>query len=80
MRHEMDIPGETGHTTVKWDPDNEEEIKVAKETFDQMLAKGYIAFYAGPKASGLGRKKRGKMTSFDPKAKRMILCAPMQGG
>lgn len=65
----------TGDTTITWDSDNATEVQVARETFDRMRGKGFMAFKVE------GRDRRGQqITTFDPKAERIMLVPQMVGG
>ena len=43
-QHQMEVMDPTGHLTIKWSPDSEEEITAARETFRAMRDLGYNAF------------------------------------
>jgi hypothetical protein len=79
MKHVMNILDQTGHTTIGWDSDNKEETAIAKEAFDAAIKKGYHAFHVTEGKDGEG-KRGNRMTSFDPKAEKMILMPALQGG
>lgn len=71
----MQIMDQSGHKNEMWDPDNRDEVDSAHNTFDDLRAKGYIAFRvneAGEKAS--------VMTEFDPQAGKMIMSPAPRGG
>ena len=64
-----------GHKNEVWDPNNGDEVETAQNTFDDLRAKGYIAFRvdrAGEKAE--------IMTEFDPEAGKMIMSPAPAGG
>jgi hypothetical protein len=73
---EMEILDPTGHVTVRWDPDDKAEVATARQTFDEMTKKGYQAFRRGEKKGERGER----LTTFDPKAKRVLLFPQLQGG
>lgn len=73
--NEMQVMDPTGHTQVRWNPSNGDEIKIARAVFTKMRKKGYQAFYAG-KFGG----KKGRMDEFDPEADRLILIPQLVGG
>lgn len=75
MQNEMQIMDPTGHTTVKWNPNDDDDVAVAEATFNQMTAKGYSAF----RVTRLGGKSE-RLRAFDPDAKAMILVPQLQGG
>lgn len=65
----------TGHTEVKWDPDNEIEVASAKASFDVAVGKGYLAFKLNADGS-TGEQIR----TFDPNAKQIVLRPQFRGG
>lgn len=73
---EMSTLDRTGDTRVMWDAGNDEEVKVAQKTFDDLTRKGYLAYRAEGKRGHQGEQIR----SFDPAAERIILVRPNQGG
>lgn len=73
MQHALQVMDPTGHTTVNWDPGDEDSVAVAAATFKEMTAKGYNAFRVAP---GPGVK----MKTFDPTAEKMILVPHLAGG
>lgn len=72
---EMRILDESGDTKKIWDPDNEDEVKDAKRSFEDLIKKGFRAFLVDKKG-----EKGGAMQEFDPNAGKMILIPRMQGG
>ncbi len=71
----MQVMDPTGHTEVNWDPQNADEVRSARATFDAMIGQGYSAFRTDNK----GRQGT-RMSSFDPAAERLILVPQLQGG
>lgn len=73
--NEMQILDDTGHSRTIWNPDNEDEVGAARDTFNKLKKKGYIAYRV---------KKDGSegevMTEFDPSAEKMIMSPGMRGG
>lgn len=67
--------GPQGDTKMIWDADEEDEVKVAKGTFDKLREKGYFA-YKVKKGGGKGKM----ITAFDPNAEKIIMALPMRGG
>lgn len=64
-----------GDLKVIWNPDEPDEVASAREQFDAMKKKGYVAYRvdrAGDKAE--------VMNSFDPDAKAIILAPFVAGG
>jgi len=72
---EMQIMDPTGHLTVTWNVDNEDEVEHARATFDEMRAKGYYAFRVRK-----GGERGERIQSFDPDAEQMILMPQLRGG
>jgi hypothetical protein len=73
--HQMQVLDRTGHTTLTWSADSEEETRVAREAFNRMTEKGYRAF----RVRRLGRQGE-RMDVFDPDAEEMILVPHLAGG
>jgi len=74
--HQMSVMGREGDTKIIWDKDNEDEVDNARRSFDDLRAKGYIAYEVTGKDGSKGKL----MTEFDPDAERIILSPPMVGG
>ncbi len=72
---EMFSMDKTGDSKTIWDPENEDEVEAAKNSFDELTDKGYSAFDV--KAAG---RKGARMNKFDPEAGKVIMVAPLQGG
>jgi hypothetical protein len=70
--HVMDL---TGDTKTIWNPDNRDEVDQARKTFNDLKAKGYVAYKVAENG-----KKAEIMTTFDPAAGKVILSPPMAGG
>lgn len=64
-----------GDKKEMWDRHNEDEIACAKQTFDKLRKKGYLAWKVKKDGS-----KAEQMKEFDPDAESMILSPPVQGG
>jgi hypothetical protein len=75
MLGEMLIMDRTGHTRTTWNPDEEDEVEVARQMFDDLTRKGYSAFRTKG-ADDVGKR----LKSFDPKAGSMILVPNLVGG
>lgn len=74
-RGELCVMDENGDTKTIWDPDNPDEVEVARSTFQKLKKKGYLAYRVnkdGGKASA--------MAEFDPTAGKIIMSPPMAGG
>jgi hypothetical protein len=75
MQHVMNIADPTGHTSISWDENNEGEVELARNAFNDAIKKGYQAFKT--RLTG-GRGER--MTEFDPTAEEMLLVPQLRGG
>lgn len=73
---ELAILDRTGDVKQIWDKDNADEVAAAKETFDKLRKKGYLA-YAVKGAKG---EKGTQLHEFDPAAERIILAPALVGG
>lgn len=74
-KNEMRVMDHTGDTTIKWDPENEQEVMDAESMFNCLTGdKGYRAF-----SVERGGKSK-KITSFDPKAGEIVMLRPLAGG
>jgi hypothetical protein len=67
--------GREGDLKVVWDKANEAEVGSARSTFDELRAKGHLA-YKVKRDGGKGEMIR----TFDPDAEKIILAPPMAGG
>lgn len=65
----------TGDTKTTWDPGNAEEVAAARDTFDALKKKGYVAYSVDNEG-----EPDSVMSKFDPKAGRIIMRPAMQGG
>lgn len=75
-RSHMAILDPTGDTKVFWDKDNPDEVANARRTFNDLRAKGFLAY----KLSGRGDSKGEVLHEFDARAERIILTPAHQGG
>lgn len=67
----------TGDTKIIWSRDNDDEITQARKTFDDLKAKGFVAYSVKGKSGG---DKGEVVREFDPQSERLILVPPMKGG
>jgi len=76
MPNEMSVldPRE-GDLKVIWDPDNKEEVEMARETFNKMKKKGFAAYQVDDDGG-----KTEFLTKFDPSVEKMILSPIPSGG
>lgn len=72
---QLRILGQEGDVKVEWNPDVEEEVKMAKKVFDENKKKGYRAFLLYDEG------KRGEeLKEFDKFAEKVVFITPMVGG
>jgi hypothetical protein len=65
----------TGHTELSWDTRDPDSVKAAKEKFDELLSRRYLAFKVNDDGS-----KGEQIRAFDPEIEDMILIPQMAGG
>jgi hypothetical protein len=72
---EMSVMDRSGHKQLKWNTDQLDEVAVAKETFDRLVAKGY---------SGFGSKTRSEpkhlLNEFDSTMEEVVMVPKIVGG
>lgn len=66
---------QTGDTKIMWDHSRPDEVTNAKETFDRLRKKGYLAY-----AVNADGKPGVVVTEFDPRLEKLILQPPVIGG
>jgi predicted acetyltransferase len=65
-----------GDLKVHWDQNNEYEVAAARLIFDDMKAKGYLAYKLDHEGANTGEVIR----AFDPDAERIIMSPQPVGG
>lgn len=70
------IPDKTGDTKIMWHKDNPDEVAIAKRSFDDLKAKGFMIYKVQDKDGARGEI----MQEFDPNAERLVAIKPMMGG
>jgi hypothetical protein len=80
--HFMNIMDVTGHTVVRWDPNDKVSVSDAEEKFDEMIGRGYTAFaITMVEENGITVEEKGnRITTFDPKAGKIMMIPHLQGG
>jgi hypothetical protein len=73
--HVLAILDRDGDTKITWEEGNETDVEHARRAFEDHQRKGYTAY----KTDRQGNRAE-RMTTFDPKAERMILVPRMAGG
>ena len=64
-----------GDTKIIFDPDNKDEVEVAKEQFKSLLKRGFTAYTVGK-----DHEKDEKVTKFDKREGKYILVPKIAGG
>lgn len=73
--HTLYVLDRTGDTRTQWNPNNPDEVALARETFESLRKKGYFAFRV------LGNGDKGEqIREFDPAAGSIILAPQLVGG
>lgn len=72
---ELRCLNETGDTKMIWDPDNRDEVDVAKDQFNALKKKGFQAYSVKK-----GGEKNKPIDSFDPEAGMIIMVPKIVGG
>ena len=66
---------EEGDLKVIWDSEKQDEIDAAKEQFEKLIKKGYIAYKVGEKG-----KPSTQIKKFDPDLEKIIMSPQVVGG
>lgn len=70
---EMRILNSTGHTTVKWETEEQSAVAEATRIFNEHKQKGYTAFKVEPTTAT-------KIDEFDPAAEQITMVPRIAGG
>lgn len=73
--HTMAVMDGTGDTKTIWNPNNQDEVDAARDTFKALRKKGYLIY----RVNAEGNKGKA-MTEFDPDAEKMIAVPAIVGG
>lgn len=73
---EMMVLDHSGDSKLMWDAGSREEVKAAREHFDALRRKSYLAF----RAEGKEGLKGTQIDRFDESLERIIMVPPMVGG
>ena len=76
MRGELAIMDFSGDTKILWDSDNKDEVDNARETFNRLKKKGYVAYTVKGKNGDKGEI----LKEFDPDVERIIMAPAAVGG
>lgn len=74
--HELSELCRSGDTKTLWNPDNETEVSIARNAFNEFKRKGFTIFNVGAD----GKSKGPAMSEFDPEAAKMIAVPRLTGG
>lgn len=72
---ELHVMDEGGDTKIVWDKDVPAEVEAARELFDKMKGKKYLAYSVKK-----GGKKDQVIGGFDADAEKLIMAPMMKGG
>jgi hypothetical protein len=73
---EMMVLDHSGDTKVMWDQDRTDEVKAAREMFQSLRKKNYLAF----RVEGKEGNKGSQIDTFEPSLERIIMVPPFVGG
>ena len=71
----FEVMGKEGDVKKMWNPAIPDEVEDARNSFNSLRAKGYLAFRVNEKGD-----KGEQMTTFDGTSGKVIMVPPMQGG
>ena len=75
VKHEMAVMDSTGDTKLIWEEENRDEVEAAREMFDSLKKKGYLAYAVNKKGD-----KGDVLDRFDPSAEKIIMSPQLKGG
>jgi len=75
VKHEMAVMDGTGDTKLIWEEENRDEVEAAREMFDSLKKKGYLAYAVNKKGD-----KGDVLDRFDPSAEKIIMSPQLKGG
>jgi hypothetical protein len=68
-----------GDVRLTWEPGNTEDIATARQAFNDLRGKGYLAYKVTPGRRGQ-EPQREQIRRFDPEAEQIVLTPPLRGG
>lgn len=71
----MAVMDQSGDTKLIWDADNEAEVDAARELFEKLKKKNYLAY-----SVKTGGRKNELIHKFDPDLEKIIMIPPVKGG
>lgn len=80
-RETLEIPDASGHMTVRWDPDNPEEVAEVQGVVDRLKAQGYSFFEAeGEPGAMTIRREPTPLARKNRGPRRHVAIRPLAGG
>jgi hypothetical protein len=76
MTGEMNVLDRTGDSKIIWDRNNSDEVDAARDTFDKLKKKGFIAYSVRGERGDKGEI----LHKFDANAERIIMSPASIGG
>jgi hypothetical protein len=86
----LQVPGATGHVTLSWDPDDADQVRVARLEFDALKSAGFAFYTEADKErrnwkAGDGKLRAERRTAeivrtFEPRRRRTVAIRPQVGG
>jgi non-homologous end joining protein Ku len=73
---EMHILNSSGDTKIMWDRRNRDEVRAARDHFNELRAKHYLAF----RAEGSEMRRGTQVDEFDSEAEKLIMVPRSVGG
>lgn len=73
--HVMQIMDPTGHTEITWNPEDADEVRMAREMFESMRERGHSIFRINPNGN-----RGARVTTFDPEAEKLLVVPQLVGG
>ena len=72
---QMNIMDRSGHKELTWDTGQSDQVQTAKETFDNLMKRGYTAFGSQHKAEA-----KHLVREFDPTMEELVVVPKTVGG
>lgn len=80
-QHVMNVLDATGHTTVTWDPTDENSVRDAQREFQSLRERGFSAFRMNTVGENAVVEERGeRIDTFDPQAGKVMMIPQRVGG
>lgn len=75
VKHELCVMDDTGDSKLIWEEDNQAEVDAAKQMFDSLKKKGYLAYKVDKRGD-----KAEVIDHFDRSLEKIIMAPQMKGG